>query len=513
MAFDWQAFATAFLEGQTGAIRERKAEAKAYEERQRELAEQNNILRARREATAKQAAQLGQNAMALMDPGIPQATKEAMVANAMASGPAGIQTFYNQLQAAANQRGAGRTLSIDDINSVVQMPANLPPVNMNLVDFAMQTYGARLPAGAVTVPEQQDRSLVSSLFGFGAKEETQRKLATEASYGGMTIAEINQLANLSDYNSLYDNAWMTLSETPYMDAASAAAFASDLTGTINDFVSSNEADVIRNNARAEYIDANPEATTQEIEAYANEQVQFQARLYAEDIVNPMLDEYGPALFDNRTISSVLNRAFGSDFVDSLRGSVGLDPITLEPEAAGRQEDVTPPEPTVEPLLSTEEPAAQEGKYPTAQPLDEQGRAVVEKELSGFAVFSDAEDKYTDLYTREQWQAMTRKDRRERGLPESALGAMNFYFRDDIDEMLQSSMDNLRIVRNPTEEEYRVTIRGRVGAYNVTKDQLALISESYLTGTQPIVTIRPYEEGEDKARSISNSRITTILSGQ
>ena len=107
MAFDWQAFATAFLEGQTGAIRERKAEAKAYEERQRELAEQNNILRARREATAKQAAQLGQNAMALMDPGIPQATKEAMVANAMASGPAGIQTFYNQLQAASNQRGLG----------------------------------------------------------------------------------------------------------------------------------------------------------------------------------------------------------------------------------------------------------------------------------------------------------------------------------------------------------------------------------------------------------------------
>ena len=165
-------------------------------------------------------------------------------------------------------------------------------------------------------------------MGFWGKEDVQRKLATEASYGGMTIAEINQLANMSDYNALYDNAWMTLSETPYMDAASAAAFASDLTGTINDFVSSNEADVIRNNARAEYIDANPEATTQEIEAYANEQVQFQARLYAEDIVNPMLDEYGPALFDNRTISSVLNRAFGSDFVDSLRGSVGLKKLQL-----------------------------------------------------------------------------------------------------------------------------------------------------------------------------------------
>lgn len=536
MAFDWQAFATAFLEGQTRDIRERKGEAKEYEERQRELAEQNNVLRARREATARQAAQLGQNAMALMDPGIPQATKEAMVANAMASGPAGIQTFYNQLQAAANQRGAGRTLSIDDVNAVVQMPANLPPVNMNLVDFAMQTYGARLPAGAVTVPEQQDRSLVADIFGFGAKEDVQRKLATETSYGGMTIAEINQLANMSDYNALYDNAWMTLSETPYLTAEQATGFVANFTTTITSFKNSNEAETIRTDAIREYMDPNktPEvqAKIEEFKSknptltgenaareYANEQVQFQANLLSEDMVLGMLYEYGPAFIDNPIVSNVLIRNFGTPYVDTWRESIGLDPITLEPEgkveaeAGGRQEDVTPPEPTVEPLQSTEEPAAQEGKYPTAQPLDEQGRAVVEKELSGFAVFSDAEDKYTDLYTREQWQAMTRKDRRERGLPESALGAMNFYFRDDIDEMLQSSMDNLRIVRNPTEEEYRVTIRGRVGAYNVTKDQLALISESYLTGTQPVVTIRPYEEGEDKGRSISNSRITTILSGQ
>lgn len=517
MAFDWQAFATAFLQGQTEAIRERKAEAKDYEERQRQLAEQNNVLRARREATARQAAQLGQNAMALMDPGIPQATKEAMVANAMASGPAGIQTFYNQLQAASNQRGAGRTLSIDDINAVVQMPANLPPVNMNLVDFAMQTYGARLPAGAVTVPEEQDRSLVSSLFGFGAKEDVQRKLATEASYGGMTIAEINQLANMSDYNSLYDNAWMTLSETPYLTAEDAAAFVSDFTTTITNFTSSSQADDIRNQARKEYIDANPEATTDEVEAYARKQVQIAANVFAEPMIRTMADEFGPAFFDNVQVSGLLNTFFDPPFIDMLRGEVGLDPITLEPEAEAGGENEPPKEPviepTAEPLQSTEQAAAQDDKYPTAQPLDAQGRAVVEKELSRFAVFRDAEDKYTDLYTREQWQTMTRKERSERGLPESALGGTNFYFRDDIDEMLQSSMDSLSIVRNPTEEDYRITIRGRVGAYNVTKDQLALISESYLTGSQPIVTIRPYEEGEDKARSISSSRITTILPGQ
>ena len=54
MAFDWKAFGAAFLEGQTQAMEERRSEAKDYEERQRQLAEQNNILRAQREARARQ---------------------------------------------------------------------------------------------------------------------------------------------------------------------------------------------------------------------------------------------------------------------------------------------------------------------------------------------------------------------------------------------------------------------------------------------------------------------------
>ncbi|NDA07741.1 MAG: hypothetical protein EBZ21_08320 [Flavobacteriia bacterium] len=108
--------------------------------------------------------------------------------------------------------------------------------------------------------------------------------------------------------------------------------------------------------------------------------------------------------------------------------------------------------------------------------------------------------------------MTRKQRRERGLPETAIGGLNFYFRDDIEQYVEKPMANLNIVNNPVDAEYRITIKdyGRIGVYNVTKDQLALIPEQYLTGASPTVTIRPYEEGEDRGRSISDRTLTSIL---
>ena len=41
MAFNWKAFAASFLDKQTEGIRERKEEAKEYEEEQEELAKAN----------------------------------------------------------------------------------------------------------------------------------------------------------------------------------------------------------------------------------------------------------------------------------------------------------------------------------------------------------------------------------------------------------------------------------------------------------------------------------------
>ena len=518
MAFDWKAFGAAFLEGQTQAMQERRSEAKDYEERQRQLVEQNNVLRAQREARARQAAQLGRNAMALMDPGIPQAQREAMVANAMATGPAGIQDFYNQLQAASSQRGMGSTLSMDDIQAVVQMPANLPPVNMSLVDYAMQTYGARLPEGAAATPTTTDRSVVAKLFGFGAREAAEKRLAEDVSYGGMSIREINQLASLSDYSSMYDNAWMTFSERPFITPEVSLDFATTFNETLSDYKTSDEAEQYARDLRMKFLEDNPDASINEQNTYVSTRLDAWALYKAQPIVLSMLDTYGPAIFDNRIMADVIRNSYGLEEFNSLRESVGLEPVGLAAEEDQKMpseegetlgEDITP-EKIDSALLDENAVVPEDDEFKPATPLSEEGKAIVEDALKGFAIFRDAEGKYTDLYTREQWDSMTRKQRRERGLPETAIGGMNFYFRDDIEEYVREPMANLNIVNNPVDAEYRITIKGRVGAYNVTKDQLALIPEQYLTGASPTVTIRPYEEGEDRGRSISDSRLTSIL---
>jgi hypothetical protein len=517
MAFDWKAFGAAFLEGQTQAMQERKSEAKDYEERQRQLAEQNNVLRAQREARARQAAQLGRNAIALMDPGIPQAQREAMVANAMATGPAGIQDFYNQLQAASSQRGMGNTLSMNDIQAVVQVPANLPPVNMSLVDYAMQTYGARLPEGAAATPTTTDRSVVAKLFGFGAREAAEKRLAEDVSYGGMSIREINQLASLSDYSSMYDDAWMTFSERPFITPEVSLDFATTFNKTLSDYKTSDEAEQYARDLRMKFLEDNPDASINEQNTYVSTRLDAWALYKAQPIVLSMLDTYGPSVFDNRIMSDVIRNSYGLDEFNSLRESVGLESVGLAaeedqpPSGEGEPlgEDITP-EKTDSALLDENAAVPEDDEFKPATPLSEEGKTIVEDALKGFAIFRDAEGKYTDLYTREQWDSMTRKQRRERGLPETAIGGLNFYFRDDIEEYVREPMANLNIVNNPVDAEYRVTIKGRVGAYNVTKDQLALIPEQYLTGASPTVTIRPYEEGEDRGRSIGDSRLTSIL---
>ena len=48
MAFNWKAFAESFLDKQTEGIRERREEAKEFEEEQEELAKQNRRLIAER---------------------------------------------------------------------------------------------------------------------------------------------------------------------------------------------------------------------------------------------------------------------------------------------------------------------------------------------------------------------------------------------------------------------------------------------------------------------------------
>jgi len=233
MAFDWKIFAANFLGQAAEGLEENRQDAKAYQEKQDALVERNQVLRARRESTAKQAAQFGKRAKAL-------GATDAMVQTAMSSGVNEIGAFYQKLEELAQQQNLrpGEKLSTQDIQAAVSMP-ELAPVNVSMIDFAMQTYGAALPKGAVKAPEGEG-SMIGNLFGFGYKDRIKREMAEDKSYGGMSALEISQLASMQDYNEILEGAYVTYQDPKIMDAEVALEFNDGLIDEISKYKKDNE---------------------------------------------------------------------------------------------------------------------------------------------------------------------------------------------------------------------------------------------------------------------------------
>ncbi len=215
-------YAASFLDEVSDEMEDRRDEADAYRESQREAAQRNSALVQQRNMRAQEAAQLGKRAIQL-------GASESQVRTAMASGMTGIKEFYDKLATAASQQGVKR-LGVDDIEAIVTMP-NIPSVNNNLKDmslaeFAKQTYGAR---SVLTDEKREEPSFVASLFGYGGKQKVKEELRDEQFMDGMSVAEVNQLARQSEYQSLLPGATMTFTDIDYFTADEALDFSSKLT--------------------------------------------------------------------------------------------------------------------------------------------------------------------------------------------------------------------------------------------------------------------------------------------
>ena len=129
----------------------------------------------------------------------------------MSSGIEGINELYNKLNAAATQRGV-KKLGVDDIEAIVNMPS-IPNVRQDLMDmpleeFARQTFGARgLPTKATEDKEREN--ILGSLFGVDAKDRVKQQLRETEYMDGMSVADINEIARQTDYQSLIPSATMT----------------------------------------------------------------------------------------------------------------------------------------------------------------------------------------------------------------------------------------------------------------------------------------------------------------
>ena len=345
MGFDWKAFGAAFLDKQTEGIRKRRTDAEEYEEEQEELAKANKKIIANRTLLAADAAQMAEKAMAL------GATKEQVMA-AMGSGALGIKTFYEKLLAAANQKGM-QTLGAADVEAIIDMPevfeVNPAFVDMSLNKMAQIQYGAasrpQLDAEGNLVPEAEDvqtsDSILASMFGVNAMSQAKKKLQDTKYIGGMSIADVNELAAQADYDSLFPNLGVNFFDKEFYGPASASEFVKTLTDIQMDAVSGKAAEDFIDAAGKmhmkktstsspdydkEYAARNEGVTSMDKEQDAREYlIQTQAR----SVIQGAIDNFGQTgLFDHQPSVDLIEKIMGEQFVkdqlELLKSFNGVD---------------------------------------------------------------------------------------------------------------------------------------------------------------------------------------------
>ena len=326
MGFDWKAFGAAFLDKQTEGIRKRRTDAEEYEDQQEELARANKKAIAERTLLASNAGSMAQKAIEL------GATKEQVMA-AMGSGALGIKTFYEKLLAAANQKGM-QTLGASDVEAIIDMPevfeVNPEYIDMNLNQLAKIQYGAMMdPTLAAEQSDvQSSDSILASMFGTNAMSQAKQKLQDTKYIGGMSIADVNELAAQSDYDSLFPNLGVNFFDKEFYGPSSASEFLKTLTDIQMDAVSGTAADDFIKAAGDAHMRKTREGGDEYDEGYAarNEGVtpmdkEQDAREYliqtqARSIIQGTIGTYGQTgLFDHQPSVDLIRKIMGDQFVE------------------------------------------------------------------------------------------------------------------------------------------------------------------------------------------------------
>ena len=325
MSFDWQAFAGSFLNTITADIEEREEKAEDYKERQEEAAQRNAALVNERKMRASEAAAYGKRAMNL-------GATQSQVKAAISSGMTGIKELADKLQAAANSKGI-KKLGVDDIEAIVSMP-NIPTVNQSLVDmslqeFAERTYGAKTSDKVAT---QEESSVIKQLFGYGDKDRVKRELAETEYMGGMSIADINEMANQAEYRSLMPEATMTFLDIEQYKPKAIMEFNNDLAEAMKDAIDGDAAEAyISSRKRALGVDATLEEIAAE-EQLAIDTLQGKA---ARIVIETYAGIYGQGgFFTNDLTLRQIKDTMGEAYLNDLLTTYGydVDDEELDPEA-------------------------------------------------------------------------------------------------------------------------------------------------------------------------------------
>ena len=211
--FNPQAFAAGALGEVERGMTRREEEARKYEEEQRELAKQSRAEIQRRRSVV---GSLVSEARRLESLGVTKAHIQA----AHSSGPNGLMELSKQVQAEVKRRGGKARLSEYDISAMIDGSAIDPKfAEMDYEEFISRSAGLLdTTVGDLKAPE---RSLAQRFLGSGAKDAVRAKLDAEKTVGGMSVYDINELARSQAYQSAIPGAYATFTPGEFYDQEAA----------------------------------------------------------------------------------------------------------------------------------------------------------------------------------------------------------------------------------------------------------------------------------------------------
>lgn len=211
--FNPQAFAAGALGEVERGMTRREEEARKYEEEQRELAKQSRAEIQRRRSIVSS---LVSEARRLESLGVTKAQIQA----AHSSGPNGLMELSKQVQAEIKRRGGKARLSEYDISAMIDGSAIDPKfAEMDYEEFISRSAGLLdTTVGDLKAPE---RSLAQRFLGSGAKDAVRAKLDAEKTVGGMSVYDINELARSQAYQSAIPGAYATFTPGEFYDQEAA----------------------------------------------------------------------------------------------------------------------------------------------------------------------------------------------------------------------------------------------------------------------------------------------------
>ena len=293
MGFDWQAFATGFLEQTAKNQTEAREDARNYEERQRELAERNALTISKRRAVANQV--VGLTNM-LRDNG----ASDTVIQAAVSAGPQAVAELATKVEKARSVYG--RKLNSSDIETLVNVPEGFKVIDTDMEDFVKKTYGLGYQGAGVST-ETVERTFMDRLTGRKMRDAARARLDSEVMMDGLTAYDINQMAAQQDYESLVPGTFITFNDVKYFNPATDMT---DFSRTMSSLVSDVE----------------------DSAAFKSIETQIQQTKFSEDLDDKQKEEKLQQLYNERdalylrsvqpTIDSMVT-TYGDSFVNSVDG--------------------------------------------------------------------------------------------------------------------------------------------------------------------------------------------------